>query len=139
MRFNRRLLLFCWTRALPLAQSSTLPPLPLLSKGIGDDHVVHLVKSKPSSGGASTAAAAAASSPGAATSSGLGGAIPPAAAGAAAGGGLESLASQMASNPMMQAMMSNPELLRSVMQAHPAIREVRRRLASWLLTGVDAC
>lgn len=53
--------------------------------------------------------------------------------GGGGGGGnpqaMQSAMQQMMQSPMMQSMMENPDLIRTVLQAHPGVREVNTTLA----------
>eukprot|EP00803_Ostreobium_quekettii_P002570 evm.model.scf_1213.6 EVM.evm.TU.scf_1213.6 scf_1213:34076-41018(-) len=89
------------------------------SYGVGDEHVLHMVRKHPQptggSGAASQAAAAAAptSSPPLGSLFGLGAGAPTA-----------QQAGEMFNNPFMQSLLSNPEFLQNLLRSNPAIREI---------------
>ncbi|KAK9820265.1 hypothetical protein WJX72_008285 [[Myrmecia] bisecta] len=103
----------------------------LASYGVQNEHVVHLVRGRPSGGSsaqstsASTATRSAAPPASAApglSSTGMfpGVMVPPGGDPTQAGDAM----SQMLNSPMMQQMMNNPELLRTLMQANPAVQQL---------------
>eukprot|EP00197_Chlamydomonas_leiostraca_P015521 CAMPEP_0202867466 /NCGR_PEP_ID=MMETSP1391-20130828/9451_1 /ASSEMBLY_ACC=CAM_ASM_000867 /TAXON_ID=1034604 /ORGANISM="Chlamydomonas leiostraca, Strain SAG 11-49" /LENGTH=315 /DNA_ID=CAMNT_0049547513 /DNA_START=22 /DNA_END=966 /DNA_ORIENTATION=+ len=100
------------------------------SYGIGNEHVLHLVRGRPqgetgSSGGqggtTSSSAPAASAGPAGLGGMGLGG-------DPFTGGMMNPEAMQaMMSSPMMQSMLNNPELLRSMMQSNPMVQQLMER------------
>ncbi|GIM15573.1 hypothetical protein Vretimale_18334 [Volvox reticuliferus] len=97
------------------------------SYGIVNESVLHLVRGRPA-GGSSQATAA--TGPAAASPIGA-----PGVGGGAAGGfgmpglpaGLQQAMSAAMNNPAVQSMLSDPELIRTLMLANPAVREVMER------------
>eukprot|EP00193_Tetraselmis_chui_P009470 CAMPEP_0177768520 /NCGR_PEP_ID=MMETSP0491_2-20121128/9766_1 /TAXON_ID=63592 /ORGANISM="Tetraselmis chuii, Strain PLY429" /LENGTH=507 /DNA_ID=CAMNT_0019285335 /DNA_START=343 /DNA_END=1866 /DNA_ORIENTATION=+ len=109
----------------------------LESYGLDSDHVLHLVRGRPVGGapsssptGASTASTHAPPQSGAAPTAG---GMPPFAdlfggggGGGGGAGGMGGMAGLMDS-PVMQSMLDNPEMLRSIFQSNPAIRDLMER------------
>ena len=53
---------------------------------------------------------------------------------------MQQMMADAANNPMVQALMQNPEFIRSMMQSNPAIREVGRpAAAAWTLMCYESC
>eukprot|EP00775_Hariotina_reticulata_P004258 gene4258-4509_t len=102
------------------------------SYGIGNDHVLHLVRASRPPGSAQSSSAAAATNASAATSTPPGAAGSPASAAMSMpgplGGLMDSTAmQQMMQSPLMQQLLNNPDMLRSMLQMNPAVRELMDR------------
>lgn len=101
------------------------------SYGIASDHVLHLVRGKPTGNTQSSAAAAAGVAAGGAGGSGSAAGVPPAAGGGAIPGPMglmdPEMMRQMMGSPFMQQLLNNPELMRNMLQMNPGVRELMDR------------